>query len=743
VVKKRQNKDPYASREAQNYQNPIPSREFIIQRLTESGQLLSFGQLAQLLELHLETDLEALGFRLRAMVRDGQLIYTRKQAYGLPQKMSLQQGTVIGHPDGYGFVKLSETHEKWFFPARYMREVIHGDVVLVRDSGQLARGYTQAILIEVLQRNTEEIVGRFHSQNGAHFVIPESKNIQQHIIIPPKACNDAVEGDVVMVQLIAQPDKHQSPVGNIIEVIGQHMDPGLEIDIALRVHDIPDQWSEEVTQQVDAVPSRVMPSEIAERRDLRQIPFVTIDGEDAKDFDDAVYCELTQEGWVLYVAIADVAHYVAAGSALDNEASKRGNSVYFPGRVIPMLPFKLSAGICSLKPEVNRLALVCQMNINKKGKVCHYEFFEATICSKARLTYNKVAKILLEHDPYLCQRYGNLVTDLGNLYDLFQVLYKNRQRRGALELDIPETKIIFSRDKKIKAIERVERNHAHRLIEEFMLAANVCAAEFLVDHEIPGLFRVHPRPQLENLGSFREFLASHGFKLGGADQPSSLDYAKLLRQISKSEEKTIIQTALLRSLSQAVYQADNIGHFGLAYEKYTHYTSPIRRYPDLVVHRAIKHHLTQKESNYSLYNKLQLDKLGTQCSMTERRADEATRDVIEWLKCEFMQDKIGDTFTAKVSTVTAFGLFVTLDNFYVDGLVHVTSLPNDYYHFDAIHYKLIGERSHHQYKIGDSLSVRLTRVDLDERKIDFDLGEDVVKRAPKKKPKKRRRKSRG
>lgn len=739
MVKKRQITDPHAGREAEKYTNPIPSREYILQILTDHGQLLTFQELEALLHLTSEESSAALGFRLKAMLRDGQIICTRKRAFGLPQKMSLHQGVVMGHPDGFGFVKADADVEKKFLPPRQMRQVMHGDVVMVRGTGNKVRGLEECIIVEVLQRNTEEIVGRFHSQNGAHFVIPESKYIQHQIIVPTGECCEAEDGDIVMVRLVAQPDKHQAPVGKVTEVVGQHMDPGMEIDIAIRVHGIPVEWPDEVTAALDAIPTKVSEAETAARTDLRDVPFVTIDGEDAKDFDDAVYCETTSKGWTLYVAIADVAHYITPDSALDKEALNRGNSVYFPGRVVPMLPFKLSAGICSLKPEVDRLALVCKMELSKTGKINHYEFLDATICSKARLTYTKVAKMLQEDDVFLRKRYNNVVPHLESLYDLFQVLHKNREKRGALDLDLPETKIVFSNDKKIQAIERVERNDAHRLIEECMLVANVCAAKYIIEHEIPGLFRVHPRPNDESLAKFREFLDSVSLSLGGGDEPTPKDYARILKIISDREDRTMIQTVLLRSLSQAVYQAENMGHFGLAYEAYAHYTSPIRRYPDLLIHRAIKHILKTNQAASFCHTKAAIDKFGAQCSVTERRADDATRDVVDWLKCEYMQDKVGETFVGKVGTVTAFGLFVTLQDVYVEGLVHVTSLPNDYYRFDAIHHQLIGERAGSVFKIGDELTVRVTRVDLDERKIDFDLGDDVVSRPETKRKRRKKR----
>ncbi|MFN7098306.1 MAG: ribonuclease R, partial [Gammaproteobacteria bacterium] len=474
------------------------------------------------------------------------------------------------------------------------------------------------------------------------------------------------------------------------------------------------------------------------RLDLRELPLVTIDGEDARDFDDAVYCEPTRNGWRLWVAIADVAHYVKPETALDAAAQERGNSVYFPERVIPMLPEILSNELCSLNPKVDRLCMACEINLTKTGEVKNYQYYNAVMCSKARLTYTDVAEIIEHKNKNVMKKYAELVPHIMDLYKLYLLLKKNREERGAIDFEIPETKIIFGADRKIDKIVSSNRNEAHRLIEECMLLANVCAADFLLTSKIPGLYRNHLGPTEDKLMDVRKFLGEMGLKLNGGEEPAPENYAKVLKHAEKRPDATLIQTVMLRSLAQAVYQAENQGHFGLAYDAYTHFTSPIRRYPDLLVHRAIKHVLSKQKIKTFAYDHDKMAKLGGHCSMTERRADDATREVINWLKCEFMLDKVGQTFEGIISGVTAFGVFVTLKDIFVDGLLHITSLKGDYYHFDPIHHRLTGERTGVTYRIGDPLSVKVVRVDLDERKIDFDLAESAKLTKPVLQKKKRR-----
>ncbi len=745
MVKRKKINDPFAAREAATYEKPIPSREYILQWLRQCKQLVSYDELLEALLLKTDEQCEALRRRLVAMVRDGQLIRTRKKMYGIPQKMDLMTGQVLGHRDGYGFVVLEEDGERLFLTERQMRTVLHGDKVLVQKTGRVIRGRPEAMIVDVLQRNTTEIVGRFFEEDGIFFVVPANSHITLDILIPPAHCHDAKSGQIVVVKLTTQPDKKQAPIGSIQEILGEHMAPEMEIDVAIRAYGLPYQWASAVIDEEKKLPVDVNAVDSVGREDLRDLPFITIDGEDAKDFDDAIYCEKNgKQGWHLYVAIADVSHYVQPNNALDEEARLRGNSVYFPHRVIPMLPFSLSAGLCSLKPDVDRLALVCKATLTPAGKIRQFEFFQAVIHSHARLTYKKAAKMLVDDDRILQMQYSAVFPHLKEAYALFNVLHKNRQVRGALELDMPETKILFDKDKKIRKIVSQERNDAHRLIEEFMLIANVSAAQFLEKHHMPTLYRVHASPDSLNLQTFRQFLNAKGLKLSGKDDPQPIDYANVLNAITDRSDADLIKMVLLRSLSQAVYQPENIGHFGLAYDSYTHFTSPIRRYPDLLVHRAIKHILQGNQSDtFSLSND-DMGEFGSHCTMTEKRADEATRDVVDWLKCEFMRDKIGQKFSGTIVSVMGFGLFVSLQEIYIEGLIHVTSLPNDYYHFDAMQHQLMGERTGICFQVGDQLPVCVSRVDLDERNIDFTLVveemEKIAERPSKKKQLKRSRK---
>lgn len=716
-------KDQYHEREAQKYENPVPSREFILEYLAERGRPATRKQMIEELEIETDEEREAFRRRLGAMVRDGQLHKNRAGTYGPIEKMELISGRVMGHKDGFGFVIPDDGGDDLFLNGRQMRLVFHGDRVLARISGIDQRGRSEAIIVEVLEHNTQQLVGKFYSEYGAYFIEPTNQRITQEILIPSQERAGATDGQMVVVAIIRQPSAQERPVGKVIEVLGDHMAPGMEIDVAIRNHDLPYQWPEAVLDESTRFPVEVPAAAIKGRLDLRGLPFVTIDGEDAKDFDDAVYAEPKGKSWVLYVAIADVSHYVMPGSALDQEARNRGNSVYFPERVIPMLPEALSNGLCSLKPEVDRLTQVCEMKINAAGKITDYRFHEAVIHSHARLTYNQVFAMVEENDEALQKKYHALFPHLQNLFALYHILHEARVRRGSIDFDMPETKIIFGEGRKIERIVQVVRNDAHRVIEECMLCANICAAEYLLKHNFPALFRIHEGPNDQKLDDLRRFLGELGLKLPGRHEPTPSDYAKLLQSIAVRPDGHLIQMMLLRSLSQAVYSAENKGHFGLAYDAYTHFTSPIRRYPDLLVHRAIRQ-ILRKQFKQSDDVLRRLEDEGEHCSMTERRADDATREVIDWLKCEFMLNKVGEEFAGVIATVTGFGFFVMLKDIYVEGLVHISSLPNDYYQFDPTKQALLGERSGRRYRLGDALQVKVVRVDLDQRQIDFQLAEE-------------------
>lgn len=723
--------DPFKTREAQKYENPIPSRECILQYLVDCGRLMRREQIAEALNIESADQLEGLRRRLRAMERDGQLVFTRRGGYGLPEKMDLIKGRVVGHKEGFGFLVSDEGGDDLFLTPREMRQVFDGDRVMARVIGVDRKGRREASIVDVLERNTHTLVGRFFAEDGVCFVRPENKRVTHDVFISAGEQGKARHGQIVMVEIMTQPGIRTQPLGRVMEILGEHMAPGMEINIAIRSYGIPHVWSDDVLAEIKGLREKISEHDINGRVDLRGLPLVTIDGEDAKDFDDAVYCEKAGKSWKLFVAIADVSHYVQTNTALDREALERGNSVYFPGAVVPMLPEILSNGLCSLKPEVDRLCMVCEIKISATGKLQGYQFYEAVMHSRARLTYNIVTSILENPKHLNAKRCRELVPHLNNLHELYKVLRKSREVRGAIDFETTETRVIFGPRRKIQQIIPTVRTVAHRIIEECMLMANVAAAQFVLKQKMPALFRVHEGPTAEKLQDVREFLSELGLHFTNRKKPEPADYADLLQRIADRPDAHLIQTVLLRSLSQAIYTPDNNGHFGLAFDAYAHFTSPIRRYPDLLLHRAIRHALVRKRKTFP-YNHAAMEKMGEHCSITERRADEATRDALDWLKCEFMQDRVGEEFDGIVTSVTSFGLFVELQNIYVEGLVHVTALKNDYYHFDLKHHRLRGERSGIVYHLGDRLRVRVVRVDLEQRRMDFDLVEGLTKSKKKK-----------
>ncbi len=734
--------DPYRSREANKYDNPIPSREYILEWLTRSGTPLLAEELAHQLDLREEQEQIALGRRLNAMERDGQLVRNRRGAFCLVNKADLVAGRVIGHPDGFGFLKPDDGGDDLFLTPRQMRAVLHSDRIVARVTGIDHRGRREGALVEVLERGNHRVVGRLYLESSLGFVQPDNKRLHHEIVIPEGEWNGARHGQMVVAEIVEQPTKRTQPVGRIVEVLGDHMAPGMEIELAIRTHELPVEWPEQVEQEIVGLSPEVAESAKTGRVDLRQLPLVTIDGADARDFDDAVYCEAKPKGWRLLVAIADVSAYVKRGTALDTEARLRGNSVYFPDRVIAMLPEILSNGLCSLNPQVDRLCMVCELYIGQDGAIQRSRFFEGVMRSHARFTYDAVAAMLVEKDASLCRQHAELLPHLRELYALYKVLHKTRAQRGAIDFDTTETRILFNAEKKVERIVPLHRNDAHRLIEECMLAANVAAARFLLRSKLPALYRIHELPRQEKLLELREFLGELGLSLSGGDKPEAKDYAKVLARVQGRPDAHLIQTVLLRSMSQALYSSENVGHFGLAFPAYTHFTSPIRRYPDLVVHRAIKHLLAGGEAENFDYSQPQLQALGEHCSSTERRADEATRDAVDWLKCEYMLDKVGEEYSGIITSVTSFGIFVELEEIYVEGLVHVTALENDYYHFDPVHHRLTGERGGSSFRLGDPIRVKLAAVNLDERKIDFvplDGASGGEKRRPRKKGARRTR----
>lgn len=721
----KKSKDPHYERESEKYADPIPSREFIMDILNEYGKPMSRTHLFDKLHLD-ESKQDAMGFRLKAMLRDGQVMQDRRGRFCLMQKINLARGTVQGHPDGFGFFIPDDGADDMFLSAKEMRAVMHGDVVLAYKVGVDRRGRPEGKIHEVLEHANASIVGRFFTEHGVSFVLPNSKHLTQDISVPPEFVNEAKNGQIVLVELIAFPNKRAQAIGRVMHVLGEHMAPGMEIQVAIHAHGIPFEWPEDVSVEVAKIPQQVTEEQLVGRTDLRNLPFVTIDGDDAKDFDDAVYCyNKPKGGFQLYVAIADVSNYVQQDSALDKEAARRGNSVYFPGKVVPMLPEALSNGLCSLNPHVDRLCMVAEMAIGVDGKITRSRFYRAVIHSHARLTYTQVGTWL--EQGAADEQHASLWPMLQSVHDLYRVLLATRKIRGAMDFETTETRIEFDEHKKIKCIVPVIRNDAHKLIEECMLAANVATARFLEKAEIPTLYRVHAAPEEDKITALRQFLGELGLQLSGGKKPSPKDFQRTMSVIGDRPDKHLIETVMLRSLKQAQYVEANEGHFGLAYSAYTHFTSPIRRYPDLLIHRAIGHLLDNHPVDEFSYTHEDMNRLGKHSSMTERRADDATREVVSWLKCEYMQDKLGQEFSGRISAVTSFGIFVELDEIYVEGLVHVTSLKNDYYTFDSVKHRLIGNRGGQVYRLGDKMTVLVARVDLDERKIDFEpVAEDKV-----------------
>lgn len=709
--------DPFLKRELEAYSNPLPSREFILQILADRKDPVALTELSDLLSIQVD---ETLFFtrRLRAMAREGQLtIDSKTEMLAIAHDQVLVEGRVLAHRDGFGFVRLQDGAPDIFLGEREMKKVLHGDQVIVRDVGTDRRGRREGRITKVLKRVHFRVVGRAHYNDGGWFFTPEDKRLTQAFAVDLVASAvSPEEGAVVVVEIVTQPNGHTLPTCRVVELVGYESDAGIEIEIALRKHDLPSVFSEQALAGAAACPKKISKKTVRKRKDLRSIPFVTIDGESAKDFDDAVFAERKGRGWRLMVAIADVSAYVKPQTPLDQEAFLRGTSVYFPRRVIPMLPEALSNGLCSLMPNVDRLSLVCEMRISAKGRVKGYKFYSAVICSQARLTYTEVSRAL-EGDEDAVQ--SDLIPHIHHLHAVFQRLLVQRVLRGAIEFASRETKMLFDPQGRIEEVVPLERNEAHRLIEECMLAANVCAAEFLLKTKnATGLFRVHEAPSAEKLRSLRNYLAVVGLSLGGGDKPTPKDYGVLLDQLKGRADEGIIHLMLLRSMQQAVYSANNQGHFGLAYEAYTHFTSPIRRYPDLLVHRTIKSILKGRQ----YLPRPNWEQLGLHCSAMERRADEASRDVESWLKCMFMEKYLGHVLTGRVNAMTSFGIFVLLDGIQIEGLLHIADLGRGYFRYDSTNHILIAEKTGVVYRLGDVLAVKVVRVDKESAQIELLLA---------------------
>ncbi len=694
----------------------------LINYLTQQKRPQSWIDIVSGLNVQSKREKKTVSRHLSEMLKSGQLLFNRKEQYCLVQQSDLETGIVIGHADGFGFLKRDAGGDDMFIPPHEMRALMNGDRVVVSRGKLNRQGKLEARVVEVLERKIKTVVGRFFDVMGIFHVEAENKRIFQHIFIPPEATLGAKDGQIVMAQITHYPSSRTQAIAKVIEVMGDHMAPGMEIDMAIRSYELPNSWSQAVLDEAQRFDTGVVEADLADRKDIRKLPFVTIDGADARDFDDAVFCKKMAKGWKLCVAIADVSHYVKPQSAIDTEAYERGTSVYFPEKVIPMLPEVLSNGLCSLNPQVDRLCVVCEMRIDEQGTVTSTKFYNGVMYSHARLTYDEVGLIFDEAAPELLLKHKKLLPHLKELRALYEVMKGAADERGALEFDTFETRFVFDKGRKIKAIEPVVRHDAHRLIEVFMIAANASTANFLAKHEMPNLLRIHEGPSVDRLLKLRGFLSELGLSLDGGEEPKPQHYKQLIASIQNRPDAHLIEMVMLRSMSQAMYGPEQQGHFGLALELYAHFTSPIRRYPDLLTHRAIKHVIAKQKAGSFTYSKSDMTLFGEHCSFCSRRADEATRDVESWLKCEFMMDKIGQEFSGVVSSVTSFGLFVELDKIFIDGLVHVTGLGDDYYHFDASKHRLLGERTNKSFRLGDRLKVKVVKVSLDDKKIDLALA---------------------
>ena len=735
-------KDPFQDRESENYERPIASREFILKILTDAGKPLSFDDIADDVEIPLDQE-EALQRRLMAMCRDGQLASDREGRFMLVDKTDLIAGRFAAHPDGFGFVVRDGGEKDLFVHDNRALNVYDGDRVLVRAVQFRGRNDYEAKIVEVTDRAHTTLVGQLKRIDGVWLVEPRNRKLVHPVVMHPDQIGDAEVGQYVSVELTSQPNHRASPTGRIVQVIGHDDDPGIEIAVAVGTHDLPHEFTPEAIAQAEGYGEFIDQGIAATRMDLRHLPFCTIDGEDARDFDDAVYAQRSSTGgWKLWVAIADVAEYVKPGMQLDRDAVERATSVYFPRQVIPMLPEALSNGLCSLNPDVDRLAMVAEINVTPSGGMSRIKFHEGVFRSHARLTYNQVNAALDDGEAFANLPGGAAVqTNVTDLFSLYQVLKAVRADRGAIEFEAPEPMFQMDAQGHIAGITGRWRGDSHKMIEECMLLANVAAAKFLIKHQKPSLYRVHESPSVDKLIATRAALAPLGLHLQGGDEPSPEDYQAVMQQARGRNDESLIQVLLLRSMSQARYEPNpKGGHFGLGYEAYTHFTSPIRRYPDLMVHRALKSIIRKDPSVYP-YDQARLETMGEHCSNCERRADDASRDVNAWLKCRFMTQHIGSEFRGVVTGVAPFGLFVTLNDMFVEGMVHVTALPSDYYKHDPVTHSMTGEQTRQTYRLADELTVRVARVDLDTRRIDFDLGgmkakktklKDVLKKSKKK-----------
>ncbi|MET0327795.1 MAG: ribonuclease R [Luteimonas sp.] len=714
--------DPYANREAARYENPIASREAILQTIADADGPMTFEDLAHKLALTEPDRADALGKRVAAMLREGQLLQNRRGGLVPAKRNDLIPGTVIANPEGFGFLRPdSGSGDDLFLPPNEMRKVMHGDRALAGLTNVDARGRRAGVIVEVLERRTTRLMGRFAVEHGISFVVPDDKRIQRNIQIPQDAGNAAKHGQLVVCEITAPGDGYRPPIGRVLAVLGDVLKPSLVVEAAIHGHNLPHEFPQPVLEEAAAIPVEVDARTLGDRVDLRAMPLVTIDGEDAKDFDDAVYCEPNRDGFRLVVAIADVSNYVRPGTPLDDEAQLRATSVYFPGFVVPMLPETLSNGICSLKPKVDRMCFVCDMQVQRDGTVSESKFYEAVMHSHARLTYTQVWQAVGEDDADVRAAIAPVLPQVERLHQLYKVLSKAREKRGAIEFESSEVRFVLDNTGEVTQAGMLQRNDAHKLIEECMIAANVEAAKCLLEAGIPAPYRVHDKPPESKYADLLEFLKEFSLRMPPWSKLQPKDFTLLLKKIRDRPDATLLESVLLRSQSQAVYVPENIGHFGLALAAYAHFTSPIRRYPDLLVHRAIKHVLSGQSAAKFQYTPRLMESLSLQCSERSRRAEEAEREVDERYRAAWMEQHVGGRFDGVISGVTSFGLFVELDQSKVNGLVHVTQLPNDFYSFDPIRRMLSGQRAGREYRLGDRVRIVVLKASLEDRKIDFRL----------------------
>ncbi len=727
-----QKNDPQYEQEKQKYPHPVPSRAYILATFKEQGKSLSFSALAKLYELN-RNEKETLHHRIKAMLRDDQLEERANGKLRIAKLAPSLKGKVFAHTEGYGFFipedKSQTQGDDLFLSYREMRQVMHCDIVEAREVKSHKKGKKEGKVVKILERASTKVIGRLVDDFGIKVVKPENRRIHQKILVTNFGHVDVKENEIVEVTITDYPKFNQPIIGEITQVLGDKLDAGIEIDIAISNYGLPSEWNTDVIKQTLAIADKLTEEDYEGRVDLRHLPLVTIDGVTAKDFDDAVFAKKTATGYSLYVAIADVAHYVKKDSPLDVEAVNRATSVYFPNRVIPMLPEKLSNGLCSLNPNVDRLCMVCEILIGFNGEIKRSRFYEAVMHSHARLTYETVEDVIFNETAILDKSLSGLLPHLKTLKSVYEILREKREQRGAIGFSKVEPEFEYDAEGRLERIVPTKHLKSHELIEEFMVSANICAAKFLLSqkgkYKPVALFRNHLGPSDEKLENLISALAQEGIKLPKTDEVQPKQLAEIIEKYKTHENFEAIQMLILRSMYQAVYQSENEGHFGLALEHYAHFTSPIRRYPDLLVHRAIKHGINCKKELY-VYSPEQMRQLGEQCSMAERRADEAVYDVIDCLKCEYMQDKLGQVYAATISGVTNFGLFATLDGQFVDGLVHISSLDGDYFNYDETRHVLVGEKSRKVYRAGDNIEIIVSNVSVDERRIDFVLTPEFL-----------------